>query len=225
MEEKLSPQIKICGLTNVNEAVRCAELGADAIGLVFYPKSPRFASDEIARDISNSVEGKVKTVGVFVNETYDHIMQKVEFCSLPAVQLHGQESPALVEQLQKEDITVIKALFIQDTPFFSDIEKFNASAYLVEYAKGPLPGGNAMAWPWQHANQVERNFPLVLAGGLDSDNVAEAIAVALPDAVDVSSGVEQSPGIKDVNKIAAFIATVHRCSNKLQRRYQRSAVF
>jgi phosphoribosylanthranilate isomerase len=225
VEEKLSPQIKICGLTDVNEAVGCAAFGADAIGLVFYPKSPRFVSDDIARDISSALVGKVKTVGVFVDETYDHIMQKVEFCSLSAVQLHGRESPALVDLLRKENITVIKALFVQDAPSFADIEKYNAAAYLVEYAQGPLPGGNAMAWPWQQASQIDRNYPLVLAGGLDSDNVAEAIFAALPDAVDVSSGVEQLPGKKDLNKVSAFIAAVAGCASRLPQHYQRSPVF
>lgn len=221
----MHPQIKICGLTDVNEAMECAKLGADAIGLVFYPKSPRFVTDDTARSISNSVTGGVNTVGVFVNESYDHIMKKVEYCTLSAVQLHGNEPPALVEQLRQQNITVIVCLFIQDTPSISDIGSYNADAYLIEYAKGPLPGGNAMSWAWEQVNQIERNFPLVLAGGLDPENVAEAIKVTLPDVVDVSSGVEQSPGKKDVNKIAAFIAAVEECSEKLQHGYKHDPVF
>lgn len=221
----MSPQIKICGLTSVDEAVECAELGADAIGLVFYPKSPRFVRDEMAQDISKSVAGIAKTVGVFVNEPYDHIMKKVESCSLSAVQLHGQEPPALVDKLREKNIVVIKALFINDVPSFADIETYNANAYLVEYAQGPLPGGNAMAWPWQQVSQTNRHYPLVLAGGLNPDNVAEAITTALPDTVDISSGVEQSPGRKDINKVSAFIASVRRCSVNFQRHYQKAFLF
>jgi phosphoribosylanthranilate isomerase len=219
------PQIKICGLTNVDEAIQCADLGANAIGFVFYPKSPRFVSDEIARDISNSVAGKVKTVGVFVNETYEHMMQKIEFCSLSAVQLHGQESPALVEQLRKENIAVIKTLFIRDTPSFGDIQEYDVSAYLVEYAQGPLPGGNALAWPWQQVSPIGRNYPLVLAGGLNSDNVAEAIIAALPNAIDVSSGVEQSPGKKDLKKVSALTDAVAGCASKLPPNHRWDPVF
>lgn len=212
MKKRILPQIKICGLTAVDAAETCAELGADAIGLVFYPKSPRFVTDDIARRISRSVTHKAKTVGVFVNNTYDEIMKKVEFCSLSAVQLHGRESPNLVGQLRKEKIRVIKALFLRGIPSLCDIEQYEAWAYLVEYAPGSLPGGNAMVWPWQQASLAGRNYPLILAGGLDSKNVADAVYGTFPDAVDVSSGVEASPGIKDPEKVAAFISRVKTCT-------------
>ncbi len=206
-------RIKICGLTDVKEAVETASLGADAIGLVFFNKSPRNLSLYQAREISYALPDDICTVGVFVNESYDKIMQIVEYCRLKAVQLHGGESPELVGALVKEDLKVIKALFVKREPFIREINKYNASAYLIECGQGVLPGGNALSWNWSEARSVERKQPLILAGGLTPGNVAEAIAAGRPDAVDVSSGVEASPGRKDLARVESFIAAVHNCKD------------
>lgn len=208
MRHQKYPQIKICGLTRVDEAEGCAELGVDAIGLVFFPKSPRHVSDEQALAISTAVSGKSKTVGVFVNSVYDAILQKADACRLSAVQLHGQESPDLVRRLSEAGLSVIKALFVDGTPSLSDSNRYEATAFLVECSKGPLPGGNAMAWDWGAARAFGRTHPLVLAGGLSPENVRDAVSSALPRAVDVSSGVERSPGKKDLTRVAAFIREV-----------------
>jgi indole-3-glycerol phosphate synthase/phosphoribosylanthranilate isomerase len=202
------PQIKICGLTRLDEAVACARLGASAIGLVFYPKSPRCVAPATARQIALALPPTVRSVGVFVDEPFDAILDRVKACRLSAVQLHGAESPSLVERLRQEGMTVIKALFAKKAPFIADASQYPASAFLVECGQGPLPGGNALAWDWQAAQAVGRPVPLVLAGGLDAANVAAAIGSCLPDAVDVSSGVESTPGRKDLHKAAAFIQAV-----------------
>ena len=204
------PQIKICGITHVDHALWCAELGADAVGCVFFPKSPRHISDDKAREISDALPDHVTSVGVFVGKTYDEIMGKVEKCNLRAVQLHGKESPELVQRLRAENLIVIKALFIDGTPSLEDVKSYDASGYIVECSGGPLPGGNAIAWNWNKAKAFGDEHPLILAGGLSPENVKKAIQDSMPDAVDASSGVESSPGIKDLDKIKTFIDTVRQ---------------
>ncbi len=214
------PQVKICGLTDVEQALTCAKMGANAIGLVFYPKSPRNLSDNQAKAICAALPSHVATVGVFVNESFEFIMAKVRYCGLKAVQLHGIETPELVSRLVQENIMVIKGLFAEKEPSLDQAEQYpDASAFLIECGKGKLPGGNAKAWNWRLAGGLKTGCPMILAGGLTPDNVSHAIAAALPDAVDVSSGVESVPGQKDIAKVEAFMDAVLRC--QLQRNLRR----
>ena len=213
-KDKFIPQVKICGLTEVEQALQCAALGVDAIGCVFYPKSPRHLTDDQARKICLSLPERIKTVGVFVNQTFSNIMHHVEFCHLSTVQLHGQESPELVRSLCKENLHVIKALFIDANPTLKDASNYQASAFLVECGQGKLPGGNALQWNWEQAKSFGEKHPLIIAGGLAPENVAHAIKVSSPHAVDVSSGVESSPGQKDIGKVAVFLDAVFRCGLK-----------
>lgn len=212
-----TPQIKICGLTNVKQALACASCGANAIGCVFYSKSPRNVTDEQAQTICKALPEHVKSVGVFVNETYSTIMKKVEFCGLKAVQLHGEENPDLVYRLHKENLLVIKALFMEKKPSIEDVYNYNASAYLIECGVGKLPGGNALEWNWEQAKTFGDKFPLILAGGLSPENISRAAAAGLPHAVDVSSGVESKPGHKDLNKVKTFISNLVNCSYPVKR--------
>lgn len=205
------PQVKVCGLTNTEQALKCASLGVNAIGFVFYQKSPRNLTDDQARDICMALPSEIKTVGVFVNETFSNIMHKVKHCNLNAVQLHGQESPELVSRLCSENLLVIKALFTGRAPYLENVYDYKASAYLAECGKGVLPGGNAMTWNWEKARAFGENYPLILAGGLLPENVCDAFAASLPDAVDVSSGVESGPGQKDTGKVEAFMNAVSSC--------------
>ncbi len=214
-----TPQVKICGLTRVAEARECVALGASAIGCVFYPPSPRNLSLLQARRICAALPSTTVTVGVFVNAAFDHIMQAVKFCSLKAVQLHGQESSELIDRLNQENLTVIKALFSTRQPFLDDADQYDPTAYLVEHGQGQMPGGNAEKWHWQEASIISRSHPLILAGGLSPENVAAAISVCEPDAVDVSSGVESAPGHKDLDRVKKFIDEVARC--RLQRNIRR----
>jgi len=204
----MHPQIKICGLTKAAAAIRCAEMGANAVGLNFYPGSPRYIGDDVARNIATALPSSVSSVGVFVNCTFSHIMQKVENCRLTAIQLHGQESPALVQRLVNEGLNVIKVLFIATEPRLYAADNYDASAFLIEHGTGKLPGGNARIWDWGDIRQFSLSYPLILAGGLAPENVADAILMSKPDAVDVSSGVESAPGIKDMKKVEAFINAV-----------------
>jgi len=207
------PQVKICGLTSPEAAAACAELGADAVGCVFFPKSPRNLSERLAREICRALPAEISKVGVFVDQTFSQIMRKVDRCGITAVQLHGRESPELVQALMQQHVPVIKALFSTGAPSFSDAQKYRATAFLVECGRGVLPGGNALKWNWGQARSVSATHPLILAGGLSPDNVSEAIAAARPAAVDVSSGVEKAPGIKDLAKVKAFIETVSGCAS------------
>lgn len=208
MKNRSGPQIKVCGLTRVEEALWCADSGVHAIGCVFYPKSPRHLSDSAARTICRAVAGRVQTVGVFVNESVDTILRKVADCEITAVQLHGTEPPDLVDRLRRENIRVIKTLFVDSTPSLADARRYDASAFLVECGKGPLPGGNAMAWDWRQAAAFSNHYPFILAGGLTPGNVSQAIMEAHPAAVDVSSGVESAPGRKNLKRIEVFVQTV-----------------
>ena len=204
----LYPQVKICGLTRPHEAAQCVSLGADAVGVVFYPKSPRHVTADQARAVVAALPETVAAVGVFVNASFSYIMTRVERCGLSMAQLHGRESVRLAARLKAEGVGVIKALFINGRPGFDNAPEFDVDGYLVECAKGPLPGGNAMAWDWGAARDFGNRLPLVLAGGLSPDNVADAIGSALPAAVDVSSGVEASPGRKDPDRVTRLIAAV-----------------
>ncbi|MFO7716695.1 phosphoribosylanthranilate isomerase [Desulfosarcina sp.] len=202
------PQVKICGLTRPVEAAQCAALGAHAIGLVFFPQSPRNVAQDQAKAVVDALPATVAAVGVFVNATFSAIMSRVERCGLSMAQLHGQESPHLAERLKAEGVGVIKALFVDGSPGFEAGQDFDVDGYLLECARGPLPGGNARVWDWAAARDFGRGRRLILAGGLSPDNVAEAICAGLPAAIDVSSGVEVLPGRKDPDKVARLLAAV-----------------
>ena len=213
------PQIKICGLTDPDQALECAQLGADAIGLVFYPKSPRNVSIEQAAAITARLPGHVASVGVFVNPDKDTLLHTIDACGLGAVQLHGQESPQWVDEISRSTHAgIIKVLFAQRAPRLSDAANYDIRGFLVECGKGRLPGGNAMAWDWAIAEEFAHHYPLILAGGLSAENVAAAIAACLPDAVDASSSLEAEPGRKDMDKVKRFIEEVRRTAPLYQSR-------
>lgn len=211
MTQRCYPQIKICGLTDPSEAVACADLGADAIGLVFYPKSPRNVTVKQASAITSALPENVAKVGVFVDPDLDTLRNIVTQCGLSCVQFHGKESPEFITDFKKgSDTRIIKGLYTEKQPSLEDADDYPVDGYLVECGKGPLPGGNAMAWNWSCAKDFARNYPLVLAGGLAPDNVAQAIADCMPDAVDASSSLEAAPGRKDLNKVRPFIDQIRK---------------
>jgi phosphoribosylanthranilate isomerase len=201
--------VKICGLTDPREAVQCVNLGADAVGVVFFSKSPRNVTPDQARAVVDALPKKLPAVGVFVNAAFSTIMARIEHCGLSMAQLHGRESARLAARLKAEGVGVIKALFVDGRPGLVDARTFDVDGYLVECSRGPLPGGNAVAWDWGAARDFGYRYPLVLAGGLSPENIDDAIGAGLPAAIDVSSGVEASPGCKDVGKVARLIAAVH----------------
>ncbi len=200
------PLIKICGLTQPDNALACAQAGADAIGLVFFKKSLRNVSMEQANTITKTLPNHVLSCGVFVNESFEYIMERVEKCGLKAVQLHGAEPPELVDRLANENLMVIKALFAAAKPDLSQAHLYPSTSFcLVEYGKGILPGGNARSWDYSLSAGLNTQVPLMLAGGLSVENIQEAILLANPEAVDVSSGLEKTHGLKDMDKVRSFI--------------------
>jgi len=220
--KKKRPAVKICGLTTIKDALACVKAGADAIGFIFYPKSPRFLSLEQAAEISMKLPDDIMTTGVFVDQEYKEIVKAVRECSLKAVQLHGNESPSLVQQLAKEGIIVIKVLFAGREPHLTLAHLYiGADALLVEYGRGDLPGGNGESWNWELAAGKEKESSegakessdsckvvkqkVILAGGLTPENIKKAIEMADPWGIDLSSGVEFSPGQKDIARVEQLI--------------------
>ena len=202
------PWIKVCGLTQVDNALAVAGVGPDAVGLVFFDKSPRNVSLKTAKNICTALPEGIDTIGVFVDESFDAIMKTVEYCHLTGVQLHGKESPSLVRQLARNNLLVIKALFARRCPYLTQSDEYEpVTGFLVEYGKGILPGGNAESWDYAEADALKSQMPLILAGGLDPDSVGKVVQEVSPAGIDVSSGVEQEPGIKDIKRTAAFITS------------------
>jgi phosphoribosylanthranilate isomerase len=198
--------VKICGLTTPEQARDVAALRPDAIGLVFHPKSPRHVSDERAAEIVDAIGLEIPTVGVFVDESVEEILRKIDRVGLSCVQLHGRESNDDVAALMDAGTTVINVRKETGPALLDAAARSPATRFLVEAPRGELPGGNGLVWEWSKAAGLGIAYPFILAGGLTPDNVAEAIGQAHPDAVDVSSGVEASPGVKDLAKVERFIA-------------------
>jgi len=195
-------RIKICGITNEADARHAAACGADALGLVFYAKSPRAVSPEQARRIVAALPPFVTTVGLFVNEEPNRIREIIDYCGLDVIQLHGDETPA---QCLYPPRRVLKALRVKGEASLVGVENYQVSALLLDAWHPGSYGGTGCLGDWELAAQVAAKRPVVLAGGLTPDNVAEAIRRVRPYGVDVSSGVESAPGQKDPEKVAAFI--------------------
>jgi phosphoribosylanthranilate isomerase len=193
---------KICGITRVEDARYAVEHGATALGFVFWPKSTRAVTAEQARAIVDTLPASIATVGVFVNASAEDIRQIAAAARLSAVQLHGDESPAMARELAAP---VFRSVTLADADQM--IREWPDSATLLLDAADPVRrGGTGVTVDWTKAVAIARSRRTVLAGGLTPANVAEAIALVHPFGVDVSSGVESAPGIKDPDKVAAFLA-------------------
>ena len=208
-------RFKICGLTSEQAVFDVANAGALYIGLNFFPKSPRYAAPDLARDLSLATPIGVAKVGLFVDAddtTLDHIIDHVP---LDMIQLHGSETPHRVREVKNRyGLPVIKALGISAADDLAKIELFNAVAdQILVDAKPPkdavLPGGNGLSFDWTLIAGRRWPIPWLLAGGLTPENAALAVEMTGARQLDVSSGVESAPGIKDVEKIRAFIAAVN----------------
>jgi phosphoribosylanthranilate isomerase len=200
-------KIKICGITNLEDALLAAELGADALGFIFYAKSPRHVAPETAREIIAQLPPFVAAVGVFVDESAAVVQELAARVGLDWVQLHGRESPDYCRNLGRR---VIKAFRIQDENSLSGLAGYQgaAQAMLLDTYKKGQAGGTGEIFDWHLARKAKKYGPIILAGGLNPDNVAQAIEVAGPDAVDTASGTEAAPGKKDPAKLRAFFEAV-----------------
>ncbi len=209
MIEKFQPRIKvkICGTTSLKDAFLAVESGADAIGFIFYKMSPRNISQKEAKEIILQLPPFIETVGVFVNETSDKINRIAEQCKLNSIQLHGEESPALCRRVKRK---VIKAFRVKNADSLKSIASYDVSGFLLDSYNGGSKGGTGQVFDWNLALRVKKQGPVILAGGLNPYNVFTAIHRVKPYGVDVCSGVEKSPGIKDHEKIREFIKSVRR---------------
>ena len=193
--------IKICGITRPQDALHAAEAGADLIGLNFWRGSKRFVTDEQARDIVAAIPAGVLKVGVFVNPHPLVVSETVEDLKLDRVQLHGDEHTESWNWLRPEQI--IRSVRVRDENSLKEVEGWDAHLFLYD-AYSEEFGGTGKRAPW-HLLGKSAKRPFLLAGGLNPINVAEAIAATQPDGVDVASGVESAPGVKDLRKVRAFI--------------------
>lgn len=203
-------RVKICGITRVEDALKAAEHGADAIGMVFYKASPRNVSIEQAIEIANRVPAFVSVVGLFVDAETSFIEEVISKVNIDLLQFHGDETP---DECVSYKLPYIKAIRVKpDTNLIQyDQDFYTAKALLLDAYTEGLAGGTGHVFDW---NLIPKQMtkPVVLAGGLNVSNVAKAISIARPYAVDISGGVEISKGIKDAEKIAAFMQQVHSTS-------------
>ena len=197
-------RVKICGITRLEDAELAAELGAWAIGFILWPQSKRAVDPAVAAGIARTMRRRLELVGVFVSPTLDEVAHAVEGIGLTHVQLHGDEGPAFCAAVaQRTGARVIKALGIESGADIRDLERFHTDFHMLDTGRG-----TGRTWDWSLAAQRRSQIPAILAGGLTPENVGEGIAAVRPWGVDVASGVESEPGIKDPAKVAAFVEAV-----------------
>ena len=205
-------EIKICGITNLEDASFAVKCGADALGFNFYSKSPRYGAPENAKEIIERIQDEITKVGVFVNHDALEVKKIVEYCGLDLVQLHGDESPEYCRQFPSS--LLIKAFSPREEGDLRKLSSYPVRAILVD-AYDPLRyGGTGKKSDWRLAVKVKETHPLIMAGGLNTDNIREAIEIVSPHAVDINSGAESSPGRKDPEKVRKIIEIVRRIGGK-----------
>ena len=211
-----APRIKFCGITSVADAELAVSLGAWAVGLILWPESKRACDPGEGIRISNTVRRKVEVAGVFVNQSLDEVAAFVDMLALSVVQLHGEEGPAFATEVRRRTgAKVIKAQSVRLASDVLAVQAFHAIDYhlLDTYREGQR-GGTGETFDWRMLSRRSTDVPLILSGGLNPENVAEAIAAADPFAVDVASGVEAAPGVKDPEKMKAFAAAVRATADE-----------
>lgn len=202
-------KVKICGITSLEDALAAVEAGADALGFVFYPPSPRHILPEQAAEIIRRLPPFVQTVGLFVNAELSIVNATADRCGLDVVQLHGDESPGYCESVRRR---VIKAFRVRDISSLDSLPQYQVSGCLLDAWSPAAPGGTGQSFNWEIAAAAAAQRPIILAGGLTPDNVAEAVRRVQPYAVDVSSGVECAPGRKDIDKVRTFITRARQAA-------------
>lgn len=209
-------EIKICGLTNLDDATVCLDHGVDYLGFVLYPKSPRYLPPAELLRIREKLPASTKCIGVFVNSARSEVETVAKDCALHVVQIHGDESE---DDFVDFPFPVWRALLVTSDGIEPEPDKWSASRYVIDAApRGPYGqyGGAGIAADWSLARQTASRYPAMLAGGLTPDNVADAIREVKPLGIDVSSGVEQQPGKKGHQMITDFVTNATRAASELQ---------
>jgi phosphoribosylanthranilate isomerase len=209
--EQSPPKVKICGITNLEDAELAVELGAWALGMIFYEGSPRRCSLAEAQRIVARLRRRVELCGVYVNAPLDEVVGTSEALGLSMLQLHGEEGPVFcAEARRRTGARVIKAAQVSGPGDIQDLERFHVDYHLLDArssapARQGLRGGTGESFDWSLLSARRSQVPLILSGGLSGENVAEAVALARPHAVDSASGTEAAPGRKDPDRLRAFI--------------------
>jgi phosphoribosylanthranilate isomerase len=204
-------KIKICGIKTVDDALAAMDAGADLLGFNFYPNSPRYISVGQCRDVMSVMRkyGQITYVGVFVNASVAEIRATMETAALTLAQLHGDETSEMIRSLDGRAFKAFRGVPDRLNGFARE----DAPALLVDASVKGAYGGTGMTADWKSAAELAKHIPLLLAGGLTPENVAEAVRQVRPWGVDVASGVESSPGMKDAAKMKAFVKAVKRLEN------------
>ena len=204
-------KVKICGITNTGDALAAVELGAWAIGTNFYPESPRRCDIETAAEIATAVRRRVEVAGIFVNAPIAEVLETVENVPLTMIQLHGDEGPSYCDEVRRRTgLAVIKVGRARDASAVRALSAYRTDYHLLDTHVPGAWGGTGERFDWELAANHPGRPPLLLSGGLTPENVADAIAVVQPFAVDVASGVEAEPGRKDPEKLRRFLDSVNR---------------
>ena len=220
-------KVKICGITNLEDALLSAKFGADALGFNFYEKSPRYIAPEKAREIIEQLPPEVLKVGVFVNESLEKICQTAEIAKLDAIQLHGEETPEFAAELKaKTNLEIIKAFRVSPEFKPEDVLRYKVDAVLLDAYSPKEHGGTGETFDWEIAKKVQEVFPkMYLAGGLSQDNIANAILQVKPFAVDACSCLEIEKGKKDKADLINFLNNVHFSNQKVFRHSDENDLF
>jgi phosphoribosylanthranilate isomerase len=205
-------EIKICGITNLKDARRAFECGADALGFVFHPGSPRYLTPREAREIIQDLPVEITKVGVFVNQESHVVNGMADYCGLDIIQLHGDETPEYCKRFTP--FSLIKAISGWKDDDLHRLSEYPVRAFLVDSRDQERYGGTGIKSDWTLAKKIGEIRPLILAGGLKAENIREAIETVSPDAVDISSGVEFCPGKKDPEKVKEIIDIVRAMDRK-----------
>jgi phosphoribosylanthranilate isomerase len=206
-------RVKICGITNLQDALAATDAGAHALGFVFAPSSPRCISPENAAEIIRQLPPFVQTVGVFVDAERSFVNDVIRECGIDTLQLHGQEAPS---ETTGYPVRVVKGFRISGAADLASLSRYRVSAYLLDTYVPGLEGGTGKTFDWTLAGEARHFGRIVLSGGLRDENVGEAIRTARPYAVDVSSGLENSPGKKSVEKMIRFVEAVRSADLEIQ---------
>jgi phosphoribosylanthranilate isomerase len=203
-------RIKVCGMTSIDDASHAADLGAWAIGLIHHPESPRFVEPELAEEIGAALKRRCEVAGVFVNSPMDEVVRAAEREELTILQLQGDEGPSFCsEAARRTGAKVMKAFRVSSAADVQAAEAYRTDLHLFDAHRKGVPGGTGESFDWELLAGRRSQVPMVLAGGLTPENVSGAIDIAHPYAVDVVSGVEAEPGVKDPAKVEAFFEAVN----------------
>lgn len=205
--------VKVCGITNIGDAYVAAESGADALGFIFYPKSQRYVAPAKAKEMIQKLPPEIIRVGVFVNHEIQEVKAIVQFCGLNLIQLHGDESPEYCAQFPMSSL--VKAVSCQTEEEIQELKNYPVAAILMDAREAGHYGGTGKKSDWRLAIKIKETHPLILAGGLNRENIREAIERVKPQAVDINSGVEISPGKKDPNKIREIMKIVRETNQRI----------